>query len=68
MLFGLGTLDFAKAIFAGSEDNMKKAQSKFIMRVMVAICIFLIPTLIKLILTIASGIWGNISPDFCGIL
>lgn len=68
LLLGLGTLDFAKAIFSGSEDDMKKAQSKFIKRVIIAICIFLIPTLLKVILTIANEVWGNIDTTFCGIL
>ena len=68
MLIGLGTLDFAKAIFAGSEDNMKKAQGKFIKRVLIAVAIFLVPSLLKLILDIANGIWGNIDASLCGLL
>lgn len=68
LLVGLGTLDFSKAIFEGSEENMKKAQGKFIKRLMIGVCIFLIPTLLKLFLGIANSVWGNISADFCGIL
>ena len=68
MLVGLGTLDFAKAIFAGSEENMKKAQSKFIKRVIIAIAIFLVPSILKLVLSVASSIWGNIDADLCGLL
>lgn len=68
LLVGLGTLDFAKAILAGSEDNMKKAQSKFIKRVIIAVAIFLVPSILKLILGIASSIWGNIDADLCGLL
>ena len=68
LLIGLGMMDFAKAIFAGKEDEMKKAQDKFMKRIAIGVCVFLVPTILKLILTIASGIWSNISPDFCGII
>ena len=68
LLIGLGIMDFSKAIFSGTEDNMKKAQSKFLKRVIIGVCIFLIPTLLKLVLTVANGIWPSISSDFCGIL
>ena len=68
ILIGLGILDFLKAIFSGNEDGMKKAQAKFIKRVIIGVCIFLIPSILELILTIANSIWGNISTDFCGII
>lgn len=68
LLIGLGTMDFAKAIFAGKEDEMKKAQDKFMKRIAIGIGVFLVPTILKLILTVANGIWSNISPDFCGII
>lgn len=68
VLFGLGSLDFLQAIFAGNEDGMKKAKAKFIKRLLIAVCIFLVPSILKLILTIANGVWGNISTDLCGLL
>lgn len=68
LLIGLGIADFAKAVFAGKEDDMKKAQEKFIKRIIIAVCIFLIPSLLQFILNIANSIWGNISVDLCGIL
>lgn len=68
LLIALGIMDFTKAIFAGKEDDMKKAQGKFMKRIAIGICVFLVPTLLKLILTIANIIWADISPDFCGIL
>ena len=67
ILISLGTLDFAKAVFS-NEDTMKKCQKKFIQRIIIAIVIFLIPSLLKVLLTLANSIWGNISSDFCGIL
>ena len=68
ILVVMGSIDFIQAIFAQSEDGMKKAQAKFIKRVIIAIIIFLIPSILKAILTIANGIWPAISSDFCGIL
>ena len=67
ILISLGTLDFAKAVFS-NEDTMKKCQKKFIQRIIIAIVIFLIPSLLKVLLTLADSIWGNISSDLCGIL
>lgn len=67
-LIGLGIVDFASATFAGSEDKMKKAQIKFIKRLIIGVAIFVIPSVLKLLLTIASGIWSNIDPTLCGII
>ena len=68
ILIVMGSLDFIQAIFAQDDGAMKKAQGKFIKRVIIAIIIFLIPSALKLILTIANSIWPAISSDFCGIL
>ncbi len=68
ILVSLGTLDFGKAILSSNEDLMKKSQQKFIQRVIIAVVIFLIPSILKALLTLASSIWGNISADLCGIL
>ena len=40
ILIVMGTMDFAQAIFASSEDGIKKAQSKFTKRVIIAVVIF----------------------------
>lgn len=68
ILIVMGSLDFIQAIFAQDDGAMKKAQGKFIKRVIIAVIIFLIPSALKLILTIAHSIWPAISSDFCGIL
>lgn len=68
LLLGLGVLDFAQAIFSANEDAMKKAQTKFIKRVIIAVVIFLIPTILGLLLKLANNVWGNIGTDICGIL
>ena len=69
LLIGLGIFDFATAVFSGAEDKMKKAQEKFIKRVIIGVCLFLIPTIITFTLKLYNTVWDkNISTDFCGIL
>lgn len=70
ILIGLGTLDFVQAVFASKEDGTKKAQSKFIKRLIIAVVIFLIPTLISFILNIANDVWGIFGEniDICGLI
>lgn len=68
ILIVLGGIDFVQAIFAGKEDGMKKAQEKFIKRIIIAIIIFLIPTLLSFLLNIVNSIWGNIGNDLCGMI
>lgn len=42
LLIVFGTLDLAKAVIAGKEDEMKKAQSTLIRRVIYAVAVFLV--------------------------
>lgn len=67
ILIGFGIFDFTKAVFASSEDDMKKAQQNFIKRLVIAILIFFVPVIVDLILNIANEVWGFISPNSCGI-
>lgn len=67
LLVVLGILDFTKAIFSSSEDAMKKAQAKFIKRIIAAIIVFLLPVLVNLLLDIANNIWEYIDPNSCNI-
>ena len=46
----LGILDFIKAIGSDKDDEMKKAQGKFIRRLIAAALVFLIPLIIEFIL------------------
>lgn len=65
ILFGI--IDFCKAVFAGDEEKMKKAQKDFIMRLGIAIIFFLIPTIVDFLLSIANKVWNFIEPGSCGI-
>lgn len=68
ILLILGSLDFAKVVFSSNEDGIKKAQTKFIKRIVIAVAIFLIPSILHFVLKIAHSIWPVIDTDLCGIL
>ena len=46
----LSMLDFIKAIASQSDDEMKKAQGKFVKRLIVAALLFLLPFIINFVL------------------
>ena len=64
----LGSIDFAKAVIAGKEDNMKKAQSDFIKRVIAGVAVFLVPTLVDVIMWFAEIAWQGTSYVPCNLL
>lgn len=55
----LGTIDFAKAVLAGKEDNMKKAQSAFVKRLIAGVVVFLVPTIVDIIMGLADIVWAG---------
>lgn len=57
----LSAVEFSKVIINSDDDAMAKAQKKLITRLLLAICLFLIPTLVELMLNI-FGLQGT-----CGI-
>lgn len=65
LLIGLGVLDFAKATFAKSEDDMKKIREKFIKRIVAAVLVFLAPIFVNLLLELANSVWEWINPNTC---
>lgn len=66
LLLCLIIYDFASATFASSEDKMKKAQGRVIKRIIIAIVIFFVPTLINLIFDIVNDVWAK-NYQICGI-
>jgi len=54
-------VDMVKAVVAGNDDQMKKAQSNAVKRLIVGVVLFLLPIIVDLILDIA-GLYGT-----CGI-
>lgn len=59
ILFGL--LDLGKAVIAGKEDEMKKAQGTLIKRVIYAVAVFLVVTIV----TFATGLVGSSDWQSC---
>ena len=49
-----GMMDLGKAVMAGKEDEMKKAQSTLIKRFIYAVAVFLVVTLVDLVMGIVS--------------
>lgn len=62
IIVGFGILDFSKAIFSGDEGEMKKAQGKFVKRLIYGIIFFFIPMIVMLIIELLNKGWGT-----CGI-
>ncbi|MBQ2873520.1 MAG: hypothetical protein IJE89_05935 [Bacilli bacterium] len=63
----MGTIDFAKAVIAGKEDNMKKAQTDFIKRVLIGVAIFFVPLLVDVVMELAEYVWEGKDFHHCGL-
>ncbi len=59
LLILFGTLDLAKAVIAGKEDEMKKAQSTLIKRVIYAAAVFLVVTLVQFVMSFVASNTGE---------
>ena len=59
----LSSVDFAKAIMASDDENMKKAEKKLMIRLVLAIALFLIPTLVSVLL----NIFGITTDGLCNL-
>lgn len=62
----LGIMDFAKAVIASKEDEMKKAQATFIKRLIIGVAFFFIPAIVDVIMWLANIVWNGMYPT-CGI-
>lgn len=69
ILIVMGALDFGKAVLASDEKAIKQAQGRFMKRAIVAVCIFLLPTIIEIIFNMLNENSGTINVDnpLCGI-
>ena len=63
----LGTLDFFKAVTAGKEDEIKKAQRTFVKRVIAGVIVFLVPVLMNVIIYIANIAWEGLGYTTCNL-
>lgn len=53
----LGTLDLSKAVFAGKEDGMRKAQQTFIKRIIAGVAVFFVPVLVSIVMSFTDYVW-----------
>lgn len=58
ILIVIGTFDMMKAVIASKEDEIKAAQKLLIKRVIYAVVIFLIPTIVYFVFNIVSTTKG----------
>ncbi len=65
LIIVLGTIDFMKAVIAQKEDEMKKAQTTFIKRVIIGIAVFLVPVFINAIIWLANLAWKGLGYTTC---
>lgn len=61
----LGMLDLGKAVMAGKEDEMKKATSTLIKRVIYAVAVFLVVTIVSFVMGLVGSndwkqCWNNV--------
>jgi len=54
-----GMLDFAKAVIAQKEDDIKAGQSKFMKRLIAALIVFLVVTIVQLAINIVGNLQAN---------
>ena len=50
----IGMLDFAKGVIANKEDEIKKGQQTFIKRLIAAVCVFFVVTIVQLVMGFIS--------------
>ena len=50
-----GSWDLGKAVMAQKDDEIKNAQKLFIKKLIVAVCVFLVPTFVGIALNVVSG-------------
>lgn len=58
-LIVFGLIDLGKAVIAGKEDEMKKAQGTLIKRVLYAALVFFIPFIVGLVMDLVAKSGGN---------
>ena len=64
LLLVLGSLDFIRAIASQNDDGMKKAQSSFVKRLIIAVIIFLMPSVLNLLFSFLTNAFDITT---CGI-
>ncbi len=58
-----GMLDFAKSVVAKKEDDVKKYQKSFVSRLISAILVFLVITIVQLVVNLLAGVERESNTD-----
>jgi hypothetical protein len=61
----LGTLDLSKAVIAGKEDEMRKAQTTFIQRLLLGVAVFFVPLVVNVVMQFADIVWEETGYASC---
>ena len=59
----LGSIDYVKAIISSDEENVKKTQKKFMYRLIAAMLLFFVPTIVQMLLRL----FGFTTDVICGL-
>lgn len=61
ILIVMGMIDLAKAMMSADDGAMKKAQGSFVKKLIAGVCVFLVPTILNLVLSVvATGTKGEV--------
>jgi len=66
LLIILLSYDITTAVIAG-DDKVKKIKGKIIKRIIIAIVIFFVPTLINFVFNMVNEVWQDANYSTCGI-
>ena len=66
-VIGISIYELAKSLGQGKEDEMKKAQKHLIIRIVVSLLIFLVPTIVNFLFNVVNGLWSESELYTCDI-
>ena len=65
LVITFGLFDLGKAVIASKEDEMKKAQSTFIKRVIIGVVVFFVPLVVNILMELADIVWEGMGYTIC---
>ena len=67
LIIVLGTIDFARAVVADKEDEMKKAQVTFVKRIIAGVAVFFVPIIVNIVMGLADIVWEGLDLSHCNL-
>lgn len=67
LLIVLVSYDLVAGMFLSDNKDSKKIRDRIIKRVIIAVIIFFVPTLINLVFDLVNEVWDNANLELCGI-